>query len=130
MDEAEVKAAAGSTLLVVDDLDENRSLLRRRFAKLGYSIVEAASGPEAIEIVEQEAIDLVILDVSMPGMSGIDVLRTLRASEQSAELPIIMATGHIEASLAAEALALGADHYVSKPIDFKALHALVIAALT
>ncbi len=129
MNPQDSNAEAKATLLVVDDIPEIRDVLRRRFAKRGYVVVEAAGGPEALETVEQKDIDLVILDVSMPGMSGMEVLEKLRASPRGKELPIIMATGHVQAVFADEAMRLGATGYVEKPIDFRSLLALVVDTL-
>jgi len=116
-------------LLVVDDVDDNRDLLSRWLAKRGHDVVTAADGPTALAIVAREPIDLVILDVTMPEMSGIDVLRELRKTRSAAELPVIMATARTQSEHMVEALEAGANDYVTKPIDFPVLYARILATL-
>jgi CheY-like chemotaxis protein/tRNA A-37 threonylcarbamoyl transferase component Bud32 len=116
-------------LLIVDDLADNRELLCRRFRKQGFQVAEAASGPDALALVEEGSVDLVVLDINMPGMSGLEVLRKLRSEPKSAKLPIIMATARAQSEHVVEALEQGANDYVTKPIDFPVLKARVIATL-
>ena len=117
------------TLLVVDDVEENRDLLSRRFIKRGFNVLCADSGAAALQVLEDEPVDLIILDVNMPGMSGIEVLQTLRKRNKSSRLPVIMATARTDSSDVVEALELGANDYVTKPINFPVLHARVLAVL-
>jgi CheY-like chemotaxis protein len=119
----------GFTLLVVDDVDDNRDLLSRWLKKRGFEVATAASGAEALDVVARRSIDLVILDVTMPGMSGLEVLRELRKVSGAADLPVIMATARARSEHMVEALDLGANDYVTKPIDFPVLHARVLATL-
>ena len=71
---------AKATILVVDDLPANRDLMVRRLERSGFQVQAAGSGPEALELVRRGNVDMVLLDIMMPGMTGIDVLRTLRAT--------------------------------------------------
>jgi CheY-like chemotaxis protein len=107
-----------ATILVVDDLPANRDLMVRRLERSGFSVVSAASGPEAIEIVRRGHVHLVLLDIMMPGMTGIDVLRTLRMTYSSAALPVVMVTAKTDSEDVVEALSLGANDYVTKPVDY------------
>ena len=107
-----------ATILVVDDLPANRDLMTRRLERSGFSVVSAASGPEAIELVRRGNIDLVLLDIMMPGMTGLDVLRTLRATRSSAALPVVMVTAKTDSEDMVEAFSLGANDYVTKPVDY------------
>jgi CheY-like chemotaxis protein len=107
-----------ATILVVDDLPANRDLMVRRLERSGFNVVAAASGPEALELVRRGNIDLVLLDIMMPGMTGIDVLRTLRATRSSAALPVVMVTAKTDSEDVVEALSLGANDYVTKPVDY------------
>ena len=107
-----------ATILVVDDLPANRDLMTRRLERSGFSVVNAASGPEAIELVRRGNIDLVLLDIMMPGMTGLDVLRTLRATRSSAALPVVMVTAKTDSEDMVEAFSLGANDYVTKPVDY------------
>jgi diguanylate cyclase (GGDEF)-like protein/PAS domain S-box-containing protein len=104
-------------LLLVDDTAANRDMLSRRLQRLGYEVMLAGSGPEALEIIESRPVALVLLDVEMPGMSGLDVLTTLRQKYSPIELPVIMVTGRQQREDIIEALTRGANDYVTKPID-------------
>ena len=90
----------------------------RRLERSGFNVLAAASGPEALELVRRGNIDLVLLDIMMPGMTGIDVLRTLRATRSSAALPVVMVTAKTDSEDVVEALSLGANDYVTKPVDY------------
>ena len=105
-------------ILIVDDVADNRILLARRFAKRGVEIAEADSGKRALEAIEAEAFDVVLLDVMMPDMNGLEVLKRIRANHSEAELPVIMVTGRSESQDMVEALTAGANDYITKPVDF------------
>jgi diguanylate cyclase (GGDEF)-like protein/PAS domain S-box-containing protein len=107
-----------SRLLIVDDNELNRDMLARRLARKGYEIVLAASARELPERVKEEAIDLVLLDIEMPEISGLEALKTLRETYSPIELPIIMVTAKDQSEDVVKALDLGANDYVTKPIDF------------
>jgi adenylate cyclase len=106
----------GGTILVVDDLAQNIRLLEAVLAPRGYTIVAAQSGQEALERVAAEPVDLVLLDILMPGMDGYAVCRALRADPATSYLPVVMitASGDQEKIAAIEA---GADDFVTKPFD-------------
>ena len=106
------------TLLVVDDEDVNRGLLARLFDSRGFRVDTASTGAEALARVNSARPDLVLLDMNMPGMSGFDVLRQIRATYTPGALPVVMVTGVGETRDHVEALELGANDYVTKPIDF------------
>jgi CheY-like chemotaxis protein len=105
-------------LLVVDDLPANRDLMTRRLERSGFRVLSAASGPEALELLRRSPVDLVLLDIMMPGMTGLEVLRTLRVSRATASLPVIMVTAKTDSEDVVEALSLGANDYVTKPVDY------------
>jgi len=107
-----------SRLLIVDDNELNRDMLARRLARKGYEIVLAASAQELSQRVKEEAIDLVLLDIEMPEISGLEALKTLRETYSPIELPIIMVTAKDQSDDVVRALNLGANDYVTKPIDF------------
>jgi len=117
------------TLLVVDDEEMNRDVLSRRLERKGYQVVVAAGGREAIETVEARPIDLVLLDVMMPEVDGLEVLQVLRRRHSQTELPIIMATAKGESEDVVRALELGANDYVVKPLDFPVVLARVESQL-
>ena len=105
-------------LLIVDDNELNRDMLARRLARKGYDIRVTETARYLLERVKQEQIDLVLLDIEMPEISGLDALKTLRETYSSIELPIIMVTAKDQSDDVVKALDLGANDYVTKPIDF------------
>jgi diguanylate cyclase (GGDEF)-like protein len=109
---------ATATLLLVDDEAMNRDALSRRLARRGYTVLTAESGAAALEMVGAHRVDAVLLDVMMPGMSGLETLRRLRESRSVSDLPVIMVTAKDRTEDVVEALDLGANDYVTKPIDF------------
>jgi DNA-binding response OmpR family regulator len=117
------------TLLVVDDIEDNRDLLARRLGKRGFRALTAESGPKALKLIESESVDLVLLDIMMPGMSGIEVLRRVRQTRSSLELPVIMVTAKAGSEDVVDALEVGANDYVTKPVDFPVLLARIQAQL-
>jgi CheY-like chemotaxis protein len=113
-----VSETPAGTILVVDDLPANRDLMSRRLERSGFRVLTAGSGAEALDAVRQSSVDMVLLDIMMPGMTGLDVLRTLRATRSSAALPVLMVTAKTDSEDVVEALALGANDYITKPVDF------------
>ena len=105
-------------LLIVDDIGDNRVLLTRRFQRRGFDVVEADSGLRAIELIDTNTFDLVLLDVMMPGIDGIETLRRIRSRNSASTLPVIMVTAKSESDNIVDALEIGANDYVTKPVDF------------
>src|SRR5215475_2805855 len=112
------EANAKPQLLVVDDIGDNRSILKRRFESRGFDVTEAESGLVAIDLIEQKAFDLVLLDVMMPGIDGMETLKRIRSQKSVSALPVIMVTAKSESVNVVDALELGANDYVTKPVDF------------
>jgi phosphoserine phosphatase RsbU/P len=110
-------------VLVVDDHAMNVELLAIHLRRLGYQVASADSGPAALAAVAAEPPDLILLDVLMPGMSGLEVLRRLRDDPASADLPVILVSGLGETEDIVEGLQLGANDYVTKPINLPVLQA-------
>jgi serine/threonine protein kinase/CheY-like chemotaxis protein len=117
------------TVLVVDDVEGNRDLVARRLQREGFVVVQADSGRAALDVLKTTKVDLVLLDVMMPGMSGLEVLREIRTTTATARLPVIMATAQTDSKDVVAALDAGANDYVTKPIDFPVLNARVQVAL-
>jgi len=113
------------TVLVVDDMKANRAVIGRRLEKLDYHVTCVDSGRAALAQLAERLPDVLLLDYMMPQMNGIEVLRELRASPRTRELPVIMVTARAESEAIVEALAAGADDYVTKPIDFEVLRARI-----
>jgi diguanylate cyclase (GGDEF)-like protein/PAS domain S-box-containing protein len=107
-----------SRLLIVDDNELNRDMLARRLARKGYEILLADSARQLPQRVKEDAIDLVLLDIEMPEISGLEALKLLRETYSPIELPIIMVTAKNQSEDVVKALDLGANDYVTKPIDF------------
>ena len=109
---------AQGSLLVVDDNPLNRDMLARRLTRRGYTVTVAEDGYQALAMIEAQQFDLVLLDIMMPGISGLDVLKTVRQRYAVADLPVIMATAKDQSEDIVAALQLGANDYVTKPLDF------------
>lgn len=121
---------ASFALLVVDDVEDNREILSARLAQLGYANVATASGGrEALAMIERTPFDLVLLDLMMPGMSGIDVLERLRSAGQLAALPVIMVSAASETDSVVRCIELGAEDYLTKPVNPILLKARIGASL-
>ena len=105
-------------LLIVDDNEMNRDVLARRLARKGYEVVLTDNARQLLRRVKEDAIDLLLLDIEMPEISGLEALKTLRESYSPIELPIIMVTAKSQSDDVVKALDLGANDYVTKPIDF------------
>lgn len=110
--------ALPARILIVDDVADNRTILRRRFERKGYEITEAESGRSALDAIDKATFDVVLLDVMMPDMNGLDVLRKIREQHSDVQLPVIMVTGKTESQDIVEALTAGANDYITKPVDF------------
>jgi len=102
---------------VVDDNAENRDMLTRRLQRRGYDVAEAENGAQALDLTDRREFDVVLLDVMMPVMDGLETLRRLRETRSVAELPVIMTTAKGESDDVVQALTLGANDYVTKPIN-------------
>src|ERR1700722_11987216 len=107
-----------ATILIVDDEELNRDGLARRLQRHNYEVVTAPGGRAAIELLGQRRFDLVLLDIMMPGMKGLEVLKFLRRVDSLLDLPIIMVTARGDSGDVVEALELGANDYLTKPLDF------------
>jgi len=103
---------------VVDDDAQNRNLLSRRLERHGFEVETARDGIEALRRIDSEDFHLVMLDVLMPRMNGLEVLERVRRSRSMSELPVILATALAETEDAVEGLRRGANDYVTKPFDF------------
>ncbi len=107
-----------SRLLIVDDNEMNRDMLARRLLRKGYVVELAENAKDLLERVKKDAVDLVLLDIEMPEVSGLDALQKLREHYSAAALPIIMVTAKAQSDDIVKALDLGANDYLTKPIDF------------
>lgn len=116
-------------ILVVDDAEDLVELLQYNLSRAGFQVRTAANGREALELINRERPDLVILDLMMPGISGGEVLRRLRGEPDTKNLPVILLTAKGEESDQIVGLTLGADDYVIKPFSMQVLMARLDAVL-
>ena len=105
-------------LLVVDDVEDNRRVLTRRFIRRGFEVDEAEGGLRALEMIEGGGYDLILLDIMMPDLSGTEVLKRVREKHSQTDLPIVMVTAKSESHDVTAALDAEANDYVTKPVDF------------
>lgn len=119
----------GQKVLVVEDFEDNRFMMRRLLEMSGYQVVEAENGEEAVRQAAEERPDLILMDLSLPLLDGLAATRSIRQIEGSRDVPIIAVSAHDTADFHAEALAAGCNEYVTKPIDFDELEALLARLL-
>ncbi len=105
-------------VLVVDDNENNREMLARRLARKGYAVSVAESARDLLDVIRDEAVDLVLLDIEMPDVTGLDALVAIRQIYSAVRLPVIMVTARGQSEDIVRALELGANDYVTKPVDF------------
>jgi two-component system response regulator RegA len=110
-----VSAPDAQTLLVVDDDDVFRRRLARAFTERGFAVREAADGEAALALAREESPELAVVDLRMPGVGGLDVVRGLHEIDPTTR--IVVLTGYGSIATAVEAMRLGAVHYVAKPAD-------------
>jgi diguanylate cyclase (GGDEF)-like protein len=121
--------SSSSTILVADDEPINRALIQRRLERAGYSVLTAQNGREAVDVARAERPDLVILDVMMPVMDGLEACRLIKADEAVRDTPIIFLSARDETEVKVSGLSLGANDYISKPFKAEELLARVYVAL-
>jgi CheY-like chemotaxis protein len=110
-----------SKILLVEDNEMNRDMLSRRLLKKGYELVMAMDGEHAIEIARAEAPDLILMDISLPGLDGWEATRRLKAMPETQAIPIIALTAHAMAGDREKCLEAGCDDYDTKPVEFPRL---------
>ena len=113
------------TVLLVEDYDDSRTMLRRLLEMSGYRVVEAKTGREAVEFAEQECPDLILMDLSLPEMDGLTATKLIRKLESLCDTPVIAVTAHDAREFHDAALAAGCNEYVTKPVDFDLLENVI-----
>jgi cyclic di-GMP phosphodiesterase len=113
------------TVLVVDDYEPNLSALRLMLQNVGYAVTTASNGREALERVTRDRPDLVLLDVVMPELSGVDVCAAVKGDPDTCLTPVVLISGLQERAARIDGLAAGADDFLSKPVDAEELYARV-----
>ncbi|MBA3767307.1 MAG: response regulator [Acidobacteria bacterium] len=118
------------TIMVVEDFEDNRFMMRRLLEMSGYQVLEAVNGEEAVEIAKREHPSLILMDLSLPLLDGLAATRRIRQDAALRDVPIVAVSAHDTADFHADALAAGCNDYVTKPIDFDQLEALLGKLLT
>jgi two-component system, cell cycle response regulator DivK len=118
-----------SLILIVEDNERNLKLVRDVLQVKGYKTIEAMSGEDGVKLAAEQKPDLVLMDIQLPGMSGIDALRVLRADPATAATPIIAVTASVMQQDRKQIMEAGFDAYVGKPINLKEFLAAVHYAL-
>jgi CheY-like chemotaxis protein len=108
-------------ILLVEDNEMNRDMLSRRLLKKGFELVMAADGEQAIEVACSDSPDLILMDISLPGMDGWEATRRLKAMPETKGIPIIALTAHAMAGDREKCLEAGCDDYDTKPVEFPRL---------
>jgi len=108
-------------ILLVEDNEMNRDMLSRRLLKQGFEMVIAVDGEQAVDLARSEAPDLILMDISLPGLDGWEATRLLKTMPETRSIPIIALTAHAMAGDREKSLAAGCNDYDTKPIDFRRL---------
>ncbi|MCH7696507.1 MAG: PAS domain-containing protein, partial [Proteobacteria bacterium] len=119
------RSLEGSRILIVDDEATVRTILRQILENAGYTVTEVASCGEILHHLDKDTYDLMLLDILMPGMDSLDMLKSVRQKYTMSELPVIMVTVKEESADVVEAFSLGANDYIVKPVDFAVLRARI-----
>ena len=104
-------------ILVVDDDEINRMVVRVLMERRNYRVIEAASGPEALDLIKGETLDIVLMDLSMPGMDGLETTRRIRSDDAGSQLPVVALTAHTSHKEQQMCLAAGMNAVLRKPFD-------------
>ncbi len=112
-------------MLVVEDDEDIRLIMRLSLEELGYRVVEASNGEEAVEAAWRTCPNAILMDLSLPQLDGLTATRRIRQDPQMKDVPVIAVTAHHEAQFRANALAAGCNAYTTKPVDFNWLDELL-----
>lgn len=113
------------TIMVVEDYDDTRQLLKFGLERLGYSVLEASNGQEAVDIAGREHPDLILMDLDLPILDGIAATQRIRQQPELGHVPIVAVTAYPMSYTHVKAFAKGCNEYMPKPIDMAALEKLV-----
>jgi CheY-like chemotaxis protein len=118
-------AEALRTILLVEDFDDTRLMMKLWLVKIGYRVVEAETGEEAINVAQRELPDLIIMDVMMPGMNGLDATQRIREYQALRRTPIVAVSAYGADEYRSIAIEAGCNEYVSTPFEPSALAELI-----
>jgi two-component system, cell cycle response regulator DivK len=106
------------TILLVEDDEDTRYVMRLELEQRGFHVVEAENGEKGVELARREGPDIILMDISLPGMDGLEATKEIRKDERTTRIPVVAVTAHQETDFREGAKASGFDAYVTKPIDF------------
>ena len=115
------KGEGMAKILLVEDNEMNRDMLERRLLRKGFQVILAANGEEGIARAAEDSPDLILMDLSLPGIDGWEATRQIKADDETAVIPIIALTAHAMAGDREKALAAGCDDYDTKPVELERL---------
>jgi len=116
-------------ILVIEDTENNRVLLTRRFRPFGHDVITAGDAEQGVALAQSERPDLILMDISLPGMDGWDATRKLKAEPATQFIPVVALTAHAMSGDREKALEAGCDDYETKPINFERLFGKIEALL-
>lgn len=117
------------TILLVEDTEDNRFMMRRLLEMTGYRVVEAMNGEEAVKLAESESPQLILMDLSLPIIDGLAATRLIRKLPHFETTPIIAVSAHDTSDFQLEAIHAGCNSYITKPIDFNELEEMIAKLL-
>ena len=123
------KKAEPLTVLLVEDTEDNRFMMRRLLEMTGYRVVEAMNGEEAVKLAKSELPQIILMDLSLPVIDGLAATRLIRKLPKLESIPIIAVSAHDTSDFQSEAMQAGCNSYVTKPIDFNELEELIAQLL-
>src|SRR6266446_6105377 len=112
-------------ILIVDDYEENRQMMRKLLEMIGYSVLEADNGLEAVRLTQQKTPSVVIMDLGLPLLSGLDAARMIHETPETSEIPIIVLSAYDAADARDDAIASGCRGYLTKPVDYAKLEKII-----
>lgn len=107
------------TILIIDDIEENVDILERQLMAADFNVLSANEGPKGLHILKKERVDLVLLDINMPIVDGITLLKSIKEDKSIAHIPVIMVTANDDAKMVMTCLKKGACGYITKPYSMK-----------
>ena len=123
------KLEAPGVILAVDDMPENRELISRLLSRAGHTVISAVSGEEALELLETRGVDVVLLDLMMPGIGGAEVLKVMKENPALRATPVIMISGRQDMDQIIACIQAGADDYLLKPFNPVLLQARITSGI-
>jgi CheY-like chemotaxis protein len=116
---------ADLTILIVEDYEDTSLAMRLAFEDRGYRILEASDGAVAVELAERERPEIILMDLNLPVMDGLEATKRIRSNPEMADAVVVAVTAHSDQDYRSRALAVGCNAFVTKPIDFEWLNDLL-----